>query len=210
MQAEPITITGPQEPETESHDDDCECMWLGRTPDPRLRSVGDQWERDAYEAIARDPKSQAARDVQKTANFLSASAICTLEFWRQQAIPDPTFVYFAAARSAVDHPDGPVKIGFASDPLTRISDLQCGNPQSLMAYELVLADQDLEGYLHRYLRHLRVRGEWFDCSCGPHLLIDRAHNAAVEQVRAYRARNCKMHYLRRELVHPILVPGGRW
>lgn len=73
-------------------------------------------------------------------------------------------VYFI--RSGVD---GPVKIGFASDPEDRLKTLQTGHPEKLKILA-VLPDRTLhdETALHHRFTHLKMRGEWF--RPGPDLL----------------------------------------
>lgn len=57
-----------------------------------------------------------------------------------------------------------VKIGYTkrSDPGRRISDLQLSTPRKLRQEWYGAGTRDDEAALHRYLRHARVSGEWFD------------------------------------------------
>lgn len=71
------------------------------------------------------------------------------------------YVYLIQAES------GPVKIGIATDPNRRLSELQTANYELLtLLYRLEcnsLTDaQQLETVLHRRYAQQRIRGEWFD------------------------------------------------
>lgn len=120
------------------------------------------------------------RRTEAMAENLTVESLGTLEFWRDRGVEDAGFVYFAGFLG-----EGPeskmVKIGYAADPVARITELQCGNPWKLVALRLVLGSRTLEGALHRNWKLLRVRGEWFrhdDSS----FYLRRAHNAAMEQM----------------------------
>jgi hypothetical protein len=56
---------------------------------------------------------------------------------------------------------GPVKIGFG-EPAGRLSELQCGNPQTLYLRATCGGGRSEERRLHKALESYRVRGEWFD------------------------------------------------
>ena len=63
---------------------------------------------------------------------------------------------------------GLIKLGYSSDPRSRLRELQTGSssPLHLLYYESV-GNSDarlLESQLHRDLNYLRVRGEWFKLS----------------------------------------------
>lgn len=65
-------------------------------------------------------------------------------------------VYFIAA----DH--GPIKIGRAIRPESRLADLQCGYPYRLKVLATIRGGNGLErGYHERFAEH-RLEGEWFD------------------------------------------------
>lgn len=55
------------------------------------------------------------------------------------------------------------KIGWASDPEQRLTELQIGNPFELAIHRQakVFAAQEVEKYFHFYLAGFAVRGEWF-------------------------------------------------
>lgn len=55
-----------------------------------------------------------------------------------------------------------IKIGYcASDPNTRLRQLQCGNPEDLRLIAVRDGDMEAEAYWHERFAHLRIRGEWF-------------------------------------------------
>ncbi|MEN1681078.1 MAG: GIY-YIG nuclease family protein [Planctomycetota bacterium] len=54
---------------------------------------------------------------------------------------------------------GPIKIGVASDPLSRLAALQTGNPEQLFLLGSIKGD--CEGHLHRKFAKHRLVGEWF-------------------------------------------------
>lgn len=58
--------------------------------------------------------------------------------------------------------DGPIKIGSAKDPEKRLATLQCGNPTELRPLGAWWAPPEHEHALHGALKHVRVRGEWFE------------------------------------------------
>lgn len=65
------------------------------------------------------------------------------------------FVYFIADTGAV-------KIGLALDPLSRLEDLQVGNPRRLRIVSWFPGGQASEQFLHLEFFEYRIRGEWFD------------------------------------------------
>lgn len=65
------------------------------------------------------------------------------------------FVYFVGGQ------DGPVKIGFAVDPSSRLTALQCGNPVPLSILATIEAPARLERTYHKQFAKHRLHGEWF-------------------------------------------------
>jgi hypothetical protein len=65
-------------------------------------------------------------------------------------------VYFIQAGG-----DGPIKIGVAEDPRTRLRKLQCGNYETLYLIAQIPGSYEEEFSLHRRLESHRIRGEWF-------------------------------------------------
>lgn len=63
---------------------------------------------------------------------------------------------------------GLCKFGFSREPSRRLRALQTGSADPLFLVESVsVGDADvreMERVLHREFGHLRVRGEWFNCS----------------------------------------------
>ena len=57
---------------------------------------------------------------------------------------------------------GPVKIGKADDPVSRLSSLQVGSPDQLHIRAVLDVHDSVEGHLHSVLGNCRIRGEWFD------------------------------------------------
>jgi Meiotically up-regulated gene 113 len=68
-------------------------------------------------------------------------------------------VYFVQAVEG-----GPIKIGVARDPLTRLADLQVGSPYKLRLYGLRRGGVAEERRLHKRFRADRLQGEWFKAS----------------------------------------------
>jgi DNA-binding transcriptional regulator YiaG len=60
-----------------------------------------------------------------------------------------------------------VKIGWATDPARRLSELNVGSPVSHELLGVVPATKAQERELHLLLKPWRVRGEWFDGSAKP-------------------------------------------
>lgn len=75
--------------------------------------------------------------------------------------------------------DGPVKIGYTSDPHARLMNLQTGHDQTLKIHYLREVDADkvavMEKIVHRQLSYRKIRGEWFNVSAeDAQLQIDHA------------------------------------
>ncbi len=66
------------------------------------------------------------------------------------------FVYFIESGCG-----GPIKIGYAGNPYTRLDTLQCGNPDELYLLAVIPGDQVDEKNLHRRFRLDNTVGEWF-------------------------------------------------
>jgi hypothetical protein len=103
-----------------------------------------------------------------------------LETWRA-AMDRPLFVYFVQAVSG-----GPVKIGGAENPVRRLWELQCGNPERLVVRALLLASVDSEESIQRSWRPVaHIGGEWFGAGYEDAIVALAAH-ASGEQLRRYR------------------------
>lgn len=72
-------------------------------------------------------------------------------------------VYVIAYRSKRGRAIGPSKIGIAKDPEQRLRTFQTANPRPLMLYKTypVARARALEQAVHRHLRPVRMKGEWF-------------------------------------------------
>lgn len=81
---------------------------------------------------------------------------------------------------------GVVKIGSAQSPLTRLSELQCGNPFELQLRYVVSVYEGspilIEFATHRLASEYKIRGEWFDLSAEEALavVIKSARNAKAK------------------------------
>lgn len=82
--------------------------------------------------------------------------------------------------------DGPVKVGRSTSPLSRLSELQCGNPRPL---RLVHAWPGVghEDRLHRAHADLHVSGEWFAAAILPRLAADERLDHDSDPIAAVRA-----------------------
>jgi len=77
---------------------------------------------------------------------------------------DKKYVY------AVEHPDGYMKVGKATDPKSRKNQIQTGSPYELELRLLFsyyppgpLGNRaDLEDHIHASIEDSQIRGEWFD------------------------------------------------
>lgn len=60
--------------------------------------------------------------------------------------------------------DGYCKIGRSTNPASRLGALQSGTAQRLHLHHKITTDNEAkcENFLHKALRHYRMRGEWFD------------------------------------------------
>lgn len=56
---------------------------------------------------------------------------------------------------------GPIKIGYAANPATRVMELQCGNPAKLYLLAIARGTIRDEGALHKRFAATHVSGEWF-------------------------------------------------
>lgn len=67
-----------------------------------------------------------------------------------------SFVYFIQCVSG-----GPIKIGYAVDPVRRVSHLQSGTFEELKILASIPGSRQQEAALHRKFAAARVRSEWF-------------------------------------------------
>lgn len=80
---------------------------------------------------------------------------------------------------------GFVKFGVASDVGKRLSGIQTGTPLAVTVLAKIYCDTRIEKHLHRHLRALRVRGEWFQRSQRVQELIDLMSKGNVERFLAF-------------------------
>lgn len=109
-----------------------------------------------------------------------------VEYWRRALTntgSPPLFVYFIQSGDS-----GPVKIGQARNPLTRIAELQCGNPETLHLRAIVLATNTLERELHYAWKNHAVRGEWFADGV-QEALVELARATQQDQINDHEAGN---------------------
>jgi hypothetical protein len=77
--------------------------------------------------------------------------------WSRPGSVRPGSVYFIQSGNS-----GPVKIGFAADPESRMRGLQTGHPEKLRILAVLRnVSQRMEKNLHSRFGHLRMHGEWF-------------------------------------------------
>lgn len=57
--------------------------------------------------------------------------------------------------------DGPIKIGYALEPIQRLKSLQIGNPRLLVLVGYFPGDVAMERRLHARFADWRLNGEWF-------------------------------------------------
>lgn len=67
---------------------------------------------------------------------------------------------------------GPIKVGYAADLRSRISNIQVGHPEELEVIGVVRGTPELEEALHKELAWCHVRGEWFASSEALRLAIE--------------------------------------
>lgn len=67
-----------------------------------------------------------------------------------RTISNPSFVYL------VGEEDGPIKIGLAKDPISRIRSMQTGNPRRLKIEYAVLGDRPVERMMHDFWRPFAI------------------------------------------------------
>ena len=75
---------------------------------------------------------------------------------------------------------GPVKIGWASNPVARLASLQTASPLPLEIVALIAGGQDLERALHYRFRDDHLHGEWFSPSPELAGLINRQRIATIK------------------------------
>ena len=75
---------------------------------------------------------------------------------------------------------GPIKIGIATDPYSRMNELQTGNPQELQLIKVYDYCAMFEDKIHKELENYRMQGEWF---------ANQALPVAVNIMNKYEGQN---------------------
>lgn len=81
---------------------------------------------------------------------------------------------------------GPVKIGKADDPQSRLRDLQTGHHEELAIIRVLDGGEAEEKHLHTHFAEFRIRGEWFQFS-DEMLTVSVAEMVAGEEAKATTA-----------------------
>jgi DNA-binding transcriptional regulator YdaS (Cro superfamily) len=87
-------------------------------------------------------------------------------------------VYFVRAGE-----NGPVKIGHAKNPASRLRELQAGCFEKFNLLRVIEGDVLSEKFLHRHFRAQRVRGEWFRFHIDMLTIVPPPLHAAPRQKR---------------------------
>jgi hypothetical protein len=118
-----------------------------------------------------------------------------LDFW-PTVIDKPLFIYFIQDES------GPVKIGLALKPWTRLGELQVGNPRDLELKAVILGSVETEEMLHSHWAPAsHVRGEWFGNGYETAILALAAETSA-RQIADYKAGE-PLHWIANSRVYWI-------
>ena len=79
---------------------------------------------------------------------------------------------------AIQMGNGPVKIGKAKNPRSRLRELSTGSPYVLKLLAAVDWHDSNERLLHQYLRFYRLRGEWFEPSDEVLTVVERMESGS--------------------------------
>jgi hypothetical protein len=85
------------------------------------------------------------------------------------------YLYFVASER-----QGAIKIGFAEEVYMRLKSLQTGNPDELTLLAVVPCRIQAETLLHQYLKHKRIRLEWYPDDAEIERLIYELQDDMVE------------------------------
>lgn len=128
---------------------------------------------------------------------------------RRNSRTEPDKLYFIQAGD-----DGPIKIGIAVHPKTRLKELQTGNPHKLRLLGVVAGGVKFEQQLHWELRAHRMHGEWFE-NCDEVLAVLKRETDAmlhgpatpVKIVKPYdQCKNCGFTHEDWNLDDPLCGP----
>lgn len=114
------------------------------------------------------------------------------ELWRFK-VTEPSYVYVLKAEG-----DRPIKVGYAANVITRMGELQTGNPKPLELMYVIPGDRELEWQLHGVAGNMmtRLMGEWFS---GPNLgefleFVGSLEDRMMEAVDAGKRVSWRDHY----------------
>jgi hypothetical protein len=155
------------------------------------RHRGLPWDASQRELVA-DDRQAAINEL-----FGSEDSRETYEHWQHVLGPQATYVYFIRSTTQRE-----IKIGYAANPLTRIRELQCGNPSPLRISALILGSKVTERILHRHWREVRLAGEWFAGEYGSPI-VGLAEDIALLQISEHR-KGRDLQYVRDMLPAQIL------
>lgn len=110
---------------------------------------------DISEVVAR-PEGVYFRCMDNGLNSLTDDETASEPSGAPPVLANQTFLYFIREGRR-----GPIKIGYAIDPKTRLIRLQTGTHRDLTLIAWVPGSQKDERDWHRRFSHLRIRGEWF-------------------------------------------------
>lgn len=130
-------------------------------------------------------------------------------YWREKLGPQATYVYLIQPEGRPE-----IKIGYAVNPVTRLTELQCGNARELHIVGLMLGSKITERALHAFWKRGSVMSE------GAHLLGEWFGNgyerAIREMFRTISTAQIKEHgegfdhiYVRDMLPQQMLGDGAR-
>jgi len=135
-------------------------------------------------------------------------------FWVQNAIIDNrTFcIIYSTDQFAVTYPDNylyiigvsgekVVKIGRAGNVKSRLHDLQISNHKKMVLLGSILCPVCIEGWVHKLLKKVHIRGEWFKRDKVVERLIEIANSGDVNSL--YTMMNLPAHTIKTlTLFHP--------
>ena len=105
--------------------------------------------------------------------------------------------------------DGPVKIGYADDPVKRLSELQVAHYRTLRIIRILEGTRETEATLHDRFLDLRMRGEWFSFSSamlGNVGTIDVPREQEPEIPDIQKSKCEYLSYEERRIPHSVCVP----
>jgi hypothetical protein len=141
-----------------------------------------------WEPLRKLHEAERKRHVEAWA-FGREDALGAWDYWKERLTSQATYVYFVQAEGLPE-----VKIGYATNPITRLAELQCGNAHNLEIVALLLGSKATERTFHTYWREAKVRGEWFGHGC-EHAILEMADAVSFLQIKDHR-EGLDMTYVR--------------